>query len=70
MGKRGKLKIVSSKAVCTLKPPTTRGERARRRVRLVLCGNVASRDVPAYSLYAGGVSAETVQLAPAIAASC
>ncbi|CAE7251642.1 TY1B-NL2 [Symbiodinium sp. CCMP2592] len=65
--KQGKLKLVPSKAVCTLKPPTNKGEKARRRFRLVLFGNFVSRDDPSYNLYAGGVSAETVRLALTIA---
>eukprot|EP00439_Symbiodinium_sp_Y106_P022158 s6090_g2.t1 len=66
--RQGRLKLVPSKAVCTLKPPATKGERARRRFRLVLCGNFAAPDDPSCCLYAGGVSAETVRLALAIAA--
>ncbi|CAE7873452.1 TY1B-NL2 [Symbiodinium microadriaticum] len=66
--RQGKLKLVPSKAVCTLKPPATKGEKARRKFRLVLCGNFAARDDPAYDLYAGGASAETVRLALTVAA--
>ena len=66
--RQGKLKIVPSKAVCTLKPPSIKGEKARRRFRLVLCGNFAVRDDVAYDLYAGGASAETVRIALTVAA--
>ena len=63
MERRGELRIVPSKGVFTLKPPTVRGQRARRKFRLVLCGNFAVNDNPDFNLYAGGVSAETLRLA-------
>ena len=67
--RQGALRLVPSKAVCTLKPPSEKGSKARRRFRLVLCGNFAARDDQEYDLYAGGVSAETVRLALTIAAN-
>ena len=66
--RQGKLKLVPSKGVCTLKPPGNKGEKLRRRFRLVLCGNFVAKEDPNYDLYAGGVSAETVRLALTIAA--
>ncbi|OLP84473.1 Transposon Ty1-NL2 Gag-Pol polyprotein [Symbiodinium microadriaticum] len=66
--RQGALRLVPSKAVCTLKPPSEKGSKARRKFRLVLCGNFAARDDQAYDLYAGGASAETVRLALTMAA--
>ena len=63
MERRGELRIVPSKGVFTLKPPTVRGQKARRKFRLVLRGNFVANDNPDFNLYAGGASAETMRLA-------
>ncbi|CAE7409265.1 GIP [Symbiodinium necroappetens] len=65
--KRGLLKLVPSKGVYTLKPPQVKGNKVRRKFRLVLCGNHVGRDDDTFSLYASGVSADTVRLALAYA---
>ncbi|CAE6961298.1 RE1, partial [Symbiodinium sp. CCMP2456] len=66
--KKGLLKLVPSKGVYTLKPPSVKGKKVRRKFRLVLCGNHVGRDDEAFNLYASGVSADTVRLALAFAA--
>ncbi|CAE7573274.1 TY1B-DR3, partial [Symbiodinium sp. CCMP2456] len=66
--KKGLLKLVPSKGVYILKPPSVKGKKVRRKFRLVLCGNHVGRDDEAFNLYASGVSADTVRLALAFAA--
>ena len=66
--RQGKLRLVPSKGVYTLKPPDTPGERLRRKYRLVLCGNHAAKEEGFGSLYAGGASVETFRGALAYAA--
>ena len=65
--KKGLLKLVPSKGVYTLKPPQMKGNKVRRKFRLVLCGNHVGRDDDSFNLYASGVSADTVRLALAYA---
>ena len=67
MESRGELKIVPSKGVWTMKPPTIPGDKVRRRFRLVLCGNFVARGEGEFDLYAGGVTADTLRAALAIA---
>ncbi|CAE7907117.1 GIP, partial [Symbiodinium necroappetens] len=67
MEAQGLLKLVQSKGVFTLKPPQVKGKKVRRKFRLVLCGNQVDRDDETFSLYASGVSADTVRLALAYA---
>ena len=43
MERAGDLKIVPSKCVFTLKPPTRPGQRCRRKCRLVICGNYIAK---------------------------
>ena len=61
--RQGLLRLVPSKGVFTLKPPSIKGKKVRRKFRLVLCGNYVGRDNENFDLYAGGVSADTVRLA-------
>ncbi|CAE7565425.1 GIP [Symbiodinium sp. CCMP2592] len=61
--RQGKLRLVPTKGVHTLKPPDVAGNRLRRRYRLVLCGNHAVREEGYGSLYAGGASIETFRAA-------
>ncbi|OLP75490.1 Copia protein [Symbiodinium microadriaticum] len=63
------LKIVPSKCVFTLKPPSSPGERCRRKCRLVLCGNYIGKDGLEADLYASGTSSEAMRIALIIAAS-
>ncbi|OLQ10709.1 Retrovirus-related Pol polyprotein from transposon TNT 1-94 [Symbiodinium microadriaticum] len=69
--KQGRLKLVPSKSVCTLKPPSEPGskKRYRRKYRLVICGNYIDRPDGASgeSLYAGGASAESLRASLALA---
>ena len=65
--RQGKLRLVPSKGVYTLKPPDTPGERLRRKYRLVLCGNHAAKE-EGFGSYAGGASIETFRGALAYAA--
>ncbi|CAE7737175.1 GIP [Symbiodinium sp. CCMP2592] len=58
---QGKLKLVPSKGVHTLKPPSSKGGGFRRKYRLVLCGNHATPSDDQGSLYAGGVGAESLR---------
>ncbi|CAE7665157.1 HCF244, partial [Symbiodinium sp. CCMP2456] len=67
MEAQGLLKLVQSKGVFTLKPPQVKGKKVRRKFRLVLCGNQVDRDDETFSLYASGLSADTVRLALAYA---
>ena len=67
--RRGHLKLVPSKGVYILKPPQQKGEKVRRKFRLVLCGNFVDKEDTTLNLYAGGASAaETLRVALAIAA--
>ena len=66
--REGKLRLVPSKGVHTMKPPEVPGRRLRRRYRLVLCGNHAEKEEGYGSLYAGGASIETFRAALAYAA--
>ena len=50
-----------------MKPPTVAGDKVRRRFRLVLCGNFVARGEGEFDLYAGGVTADTLRAALAIA---
>ncbi|CAE7189867.1 TY5A [Symbiodinium sp. KB8] len=67
----GRLKLVPSKSVCTLKPPSEPGSKKkyRRKYRLVICGNYIDRPDGASgeSLYAGGASAESLRASLALA---
>ncbi|CAE7439048.1 RE1 [Symbiodinium microadriaticum] len=67
---RGELKVVPAKCVFTLKPPTTAGERCRRKCRMVIWGNHIARDgEDQASLYAAGTSTDALRLALSLAAS-
>ena len=67
----GGLKIVPSKCVFTLKPPTKPGQKCRRKCRLVICGNYIAKDEAGdqMDLYASGTSTEALRLALTLAAS-
>ena len=68
----GLVKILPSKGVFTVKPPTDSAHKFKRKFRLVICGNYAPRpgaEDEAMSLYAGGASAETFRAALAYAAA-
>ena len=58
----------SALGVYTLKPPRQKGEKVRRKLRLVLLGNFVDKEYTTLNLYAGGASAETWRVALAIAA--
>ncbi|CAE7481190.1 RE1 [Symbiodinium sp. CCMP2592] len=57
----GKLRLVPSKGVFTLKPPAEKGGRYKRKYRLVLCGNFIDPAESQGSLYAGGIGAEALR---------
>ena len=57
----GRLRLVPSKGVFTIKPPAEKGDRFKRKYRLVLCGNFIDPSESQGSLYAGGVGAETLR---------
>ena len=61
MEAEGRLRLVPSKGVFTLKPPAVKGGRFKRKYRLVLCGNFVDPNDSYGSLYAGGVSAESLR---------
>ena len=65
MERQGLVKILPSKGVFTIKPPSERGDVLRRKFCLVICGNFAPKpgEDEAMSLYAGGASAETLRIA-------
>ena len=42
--KSGDLRIIPSKCVFTLKPPNAKGEKCRRKCRLVICGNYITKE--------------------------
>ena len=65
MEKEGTLKLVPSKCVFTLKPPQVRGQKCRRKCRLVLCGNYIDKEAAGDSvdLYASGTSSEALRAA-------
>ena len=67
---KGDLKIVPAKCVFTLKPPNKKGERCRRKCRMVICGNYINNDgEDQASLYAAGTSTDTLRLALSVASS-
>ena len=61
MEAEGRLRLVPSKGVFTLKPPAVKGGRFKRKYRLVLCGNFADPNDSYGSLCVGGVSAESLR---------
>ena len=67
----GGLKIVPSKCVFTLKPPTKPGQKCRRKCRLVICGSYIARGEAGdqMDLYASGTSTEALRLALTLAAA-
>ena len=69
MEAEGLVKILPSKGVFTLKPPSDSNQRFKRKFRLVICGNYAPRGdaEEEMSLYAGGASAETFRIALVVA---
>ncbi|CAE7488319.1 RE1, partial [Symbiodinium necroappetens] len=69
--KRGDLRIIPSKCVFTLKPPNAKGEKCRRKCRLVICGNYITKEgaEDQASLYAAGTSTDALRLALAVASS-
>ena len=71
MERAGDLKIVPSKCVFTLKPPTRPGQRCRRKCRLVICGNYIAKGEAGeqMDLYASGTSTEVLRLALTLAAA-
>ena len=71
MERSGGLKIVPSKCVFTLKPPTKPGDKCRRKCRLVICGNYIQKGEAGeqMDLYASGTSTEVLRLALTLAAA-
>ena len=68
--RNGELKIVPAKCVFTLKPPSNKGDKCRRKCRMVICGNYIDRDeADSMSLYASGTSTDALRLALAVASS-
>ncbi|OLQ12084.1 Copia protein [Symbiodinium microadriaticum] len=61
MEAEGRLRLVPSKGVFTIKPPAEKGQGFKRKYRLVLCGNFIDPADSCGSLYAGGVGAETLR---------
>eukprot|EP00439_Symbiodinium_sp_Y106_P000310 s9434_g1.t1 len=57
----GKLRLVPSKGLITIKPPSEKGGRYKRKYRMALCGNFVDPAEAQGSLYAGGISAETLR---------
>ena len=66
--RQGKLRLVPSKGVHTMKPPAEFGGKLKRKYRLVLCGNHAAPEESFGSLYAGGVSVESFRTVLALSA--
>ena len=67
----GGLRIVPSKCIFTLKPPTKPGQKCRRKCRLVICGNYIQKGAAGdqMDLYASGTSTEALRLALTLAAA-
>ena len=67
----GGLRIVPTKCVFTLKPPTKPGQKCRRKCRLVICGNYSQKGEAGdqMDLYASGTSTEALRLALTLAAA-
>ena len=65
----GQVVFAPAKCVFTLKPPQEAGRRAKRKCRLVICGNYVERgrDGPE-DLYAAGTSSDSLRLSLVIAA--
>ena len=71
MERDGAIKIVPAKCVFTLKPPTSKGGKCKRKCRMVICGNYITKDDAGeqMSLYASGTSSDVLRLALTVASS-
>ena len=59
----GKVLMAPAKCVFTLKPPSISGRRARRKCRIVICGNYVPAGSSDISLYASGASTDALRVA-------
>ena len=59
----GKVMMAPAKCVFTLKPPSISGRRARRKCRIVICGNYVPAGSSDISLYASGASTDALRVA-------
>ena len=64
----GKVLMVPAKCVFTLKPPATPGARAKRKCRIVICGNHIPTGSSEICLYASGASSDALRVALTVAA--
>ncbi|CAE7274707.1 unnamed protein product, partial [Symbiodinium sp. CCMP2456] len=64
----GSVVFAPAKCVFTLKPPQTAGQRARRKCRLVICGNFVRDNVEFGDLYAAGSSTDALRLTLVVSA--
>ncbi|CAE7790169.1 TY2B-GR1, partial [Symbiodinium necroappetens] len=63
-----KVTFAPAKCIFTLKPPQTPGQRARRKCRLVICGNYIRDNSDFGDLYAAGTSTDSLRLSLVLAA--
>ena len=63
-----KVTFAPAKCIFTLKPPQTPGQRARRKCRLVICGNYIRDSSDFGDLYAAGTSTDSLRLSLVLAA--
>ncbi|CAE7797862.1 RE1, partial [Symbiodinium necroappetens] len=67
--KSGQVMFAPAKCVFTLKPPQEAGRRAKRKCRLVICGNYVERGQEGQEdLYAAGTSSDSLRMSLVIAA--
>ena len=66
--KESKVIFAPAKCVFTLKPPQIAGQKARRKCRLVICGNFVKDNLEFGDLYASGTSTDALRLSLVIAA--
>ena len=65
--KQGLVTVAPAKCVFTLKPPAKHGDKYKRKLRLVICGNFLADE--GGSLYASGVNTDSLRLALVLAAA-
>ena len=66
--KDSRVMFAPAKCVFTLKPPQEAGKRARRKCRVVICGNYIRDNLEFGDLYASGTSTDALRLSLVIAA--
>ena len=68
MEKESRVTLAPAKCVFTLKPPQEAGKQARRKCRVVICGNHVRDNLEFGDLYASGTSSDALRVSLVIAA--